>query len=61
MKAENLIAIIQSGLNLSLTAAEIARRVCTDHGGQAVPTLEEFEARVDSLRDLPDLAPKNSN
>jgi len=56
MNATQFIAVIQSGLNLGLTAAEIARRICADHSGQAVPTLKEFEARVDSLRELPDLS-----
>ena len=57
MKLDAIIALIESGIRLGLTATDIAQRMCSEHGGEAIPTLEEFEARVDALRKLPDLAP----
>ena len=58
MKLDAIIALIESGIRLGLTATDIVQRLCSDHGGEALPTLEEFEARVDKLRNTPDLAPK---
>ena len=43
---------------MGFTAAEIVERLCAEHGGETVPTIEEFEARVDALRNTPDLSPK---
>ena len=56
MNAAQLIALIQAGLSVGMTATEIAQKLCLSHGGQSLPTLEEFETRVDSLRDKPDLS-----
>ena len=53
-----IITLIESGIRLGLTATEIVQRLCGEHGGETVPTLEEFEARVDALRNTPDLTPK---
>lgn len=58
MKLNDIIAIVESGINLGLTAADIVQRMCSDHGGESLPTLEEFEAHVDRLRNTPDLTPK---
>ncbi len=57
MKLDAIIALIESGIRLGLTATDIVQRLCSEHGGEAVPTLEEFEDRVDKLRGTPDLAP----
>ena len=57
MKLNEIITLVESGIRLGLTATEIVQRLCSEHGGEVVPTLEEFEARVDKLRNTPDLAP----
>jgi len=58
MTPEAIIALVESGIRLGLTAADIVQRLCSAHGGEAIPTLDEFEARVDALRKLPALAPE---
>ena len=58
MTLPEVITLVDSGIRLGFTAAEIVERLCAEHGGEAVPTIEEFEARVDALRNTPDLSPK---
>ncbi|GAB7080871.1 hypothetical protein [Megalodesulfovibrio paquesii] len=57
MTPTEIIAIVESGIRLGLAATDIVQRLCGAHGGEAVPTLAEFEARVDALRAKPGLAP----
>lgn len=57
MTLPELIAFVDSGIRLGHTATEIVERLCCEHGGEAVPSIEEFEARVDALRNTPDLSP----
>lgn len=57
MKAEELTTLIAGGLRLGLTAVEIARDLCNEHGGYRLPTLEEFDQRTEDLRHLADLTP----
>lgn len=59
MDIKTLITLIEAGLRLGLSAAEIVKRLCIEGGGQAIPTLEEFEAHIEKVRDLPDLKPKS--
>lgn len=55
MSPAELIALIESGMRLGLTAAEMAQRLCAEQGGYPLPTVEEFEAATQDLRELPDL------
>lgn len=57
MSPAELIALIESGMRLGLTAAEMAQRLCAEQGGYPLPTIDEFEAATQDLRELPDLAP----
>ena len=61
MKLDLIITLIESGIRLGLSATDIVQRLCSDHGGEVLPTLEEFEANVDALRKLPDLAQKKTS
>lgn len=56
MTPDELIALIESGMRLGLTAAEMAQRLCAEQGGYPLPTIDEFEAATQDLRELPDLA-----
>lgn len=56
MSTAELIVLIESGMRLGLTAAEMAQRLCAEQGGYPLPTIEEFEAATQDLRELPDLA-----
>lgn len=60
MTPAELITLIESGLRLGLTAAEMAQRLCAEQGGYALPTIEEYEAATQELRDMPDLTPASS-
>ena len=56
-----LIAIIASGLRVGASALEIARSLTAEHGGTALPTIEDLEryaADTQAMRDTPDLARK---
>ncbi|MBG3875503.1 hypothetical protein FVW20_00290 [Desulfovibrio oxamicus] len=57
MTPVELIALLESGLRLGLTAAEMAQRLCAEQGGYTLPTIEEYEAATQELRDMPDLTP----
>jgi len=54
MVATEIIAFISAAIKVGYTFAEIAERLSAD--GYEVPTLEEYEARTDEVRNLPDLA-----
>jgi uncharacterized membrane protein len=57
-----IIALLLPGCAFKdLTVAEIAEKLGSVHRAKSIPTLEEFEPPVDSLRELPDLARKDSN
>lgn len=60
MTPAELIALIESGMRLGLTAAEMAERLCAEQGGYPLPTIEEYEAATQALRDMPDLTPATS-
>ena len=55
MTVAEVITLVESGLRLGQSAVDITQRLCSEHGGQQLPTLSEFEARVDALRQTPDL------
>jgi hypothetical protein len=54
MVATEIITFISAAIKVGYTFAEITERLCAD--GYEVPTLEEYEARTEDVRDLPDLA-----
>lgn len=58
MPIATIIALIESGLRIGETATNIVQRLCSEHGGEAIPSIEEFEAHIERVRELPDLTPK---
>jgi len=54
MVATEIIAFISAAIKVGYTFAEIVERLSAD--GYEVPTLEEYEARTEEVRNLPDLA-----
>jgi hypothetical protein len=58
VNAISLLAIVESGLRVGASAAEIARRLCDEHGGYQLPTVQEFDEQTRQLRELPDLTPQ---
>lgn len=55
MNTDATIELITAGLRVGLAAYEQACRLSAE--GYELPSLEEFEARTQALRDLPDLTP----
>jgi len=56
-----IIALVESGLKVGMTAVEIVQSLCAEHGGQALPTVEEvdkYAADTQAMRDTPHLTPK---
>lgn len=58
MPIATIIALIESGMRLGKTATDIVKGLCTDHGGEVIPSLEDFESHIERVRALPDLTPK---
>lgn len=63
MTLAEIIALIESGLNLGMDAVEIVTTMCAEFGGATLPTVEDlakYQADTQAMRDTPHLTPKAS-
>lgn len=49
MSAVELVTFIQGLLNVGMTVADIAKRVCDEHGGYVIPNIDEFDKETREL------------
>lgn len=55
MNAVQIVEFIQKLLNLGLSVAEIAKRLCDEYGGYQIPAIEDFDKETRELEKKEDL------
>lgn len=49
MNAVQIVEFIQRMLNLGLSIAEIAKRLCDEYGGYQIPNIDDFDKETREL------------
>lgn len=55
MTTVELITTIKSLLELGMSVADVAQRVCDEHSGYTIPNIDEFDKETRELANRPNL------
>lgn len=55
MTTVELITTIKSLLELGMSVADVAQRVCDEHAGYTIPNIDEFDKETRELANRPNL------